>query len=238
MKQILQPALLITTLAFLVAPAFTPPFTGYDPALFPVDLARPSVQPAAYAFSIWGVIYLWLLLHSGFGLVKRRGDAAFLRPALPLLGSVALGATWLAVAGSYPILAEVLILAMAGLSITAYLRAKQAQDRWLLAAPLAIFAGWLTAASAVSTGVILARYGILPDTVSALAMLAVVLVLALTVQINRPCMPVYGATVTWAIVGIVVANAGVNMIVAGAAAAGAALMALVTLLPQIRRQAA
>jgi len=51
-------------------------------------------------------------------------------------------------------------------------------------------------------------------------------------------MPVYGAKVTWAIVGIVVANAGVNMIVADAAAAGAALMALVTLFPQIRRQAA
>lgn len=238
MKQMLQPALLIATLAFMVAPAFTPPFTGYDPALFPVDLARPSVQPAAYAFSIWGVIYLWLLLHSGFGLMKRRGDAAFLRPALPLLGAVALGATWLAVAGSYPILAEVLILAMAGLALTAYLRADQAQDRWLLAAPIAIYAGWLTAASAVSTGVILARYGILSDTASALSMLAVVLALALTVQVKRPRMPAYGATVTWAIVGIVVANAGVNMTAAATAAVGAALMALVTIALQVRNPAA
>ncbi len=235
MKHIIQPALLLATLAFVAAPALTPPFTGYDPGLFPIRIERPSVQPAGYAFAIWGLIYVWLLLHAGFGLIRRRGDPAFLRVALPLLLASALGAVWLAIAASAPLLAEVAILLMAACALTACLRADQAQDRWLLAAPTAIFAGWLTAASAVSTGVLLAGYGVLSDTASALTMLAVVLAVALTVQICRPGMPVYGATVVWAIIGIVVSNWIANPTVAFAALAGAAIMALTTLAALVRQ---
>lgn len=228
MKKIIQPALLLAALAFVAAPALTPPFTGYDPGLFPVRIDRPSIQPAGYAFAIWGLIYGWLLIHAVFGLLRRRDDPAFRRVALPLLLASALGAVWLAIAASLPLLAEVAILLMAGFALTAYLRADPVQDRWLLAAPTAIFAGWLTAASAVSTGVLLAGYGVLSDTGSALAMLAVVLGVAVTVQTLRPTMPVYGATVVWAIVGVIAVNWGVNATVAYAAIAGAVIMALVT----------
>ena len=72
----------IIILAMVAAPALTPSFTGYDPATFPVRIDRPAIQPAGYAFSIWGLIYLWLLVHAGYGLFKRRDDAAFLRPVL------------------------------------------------------------------------------------------------------------------------------------------------------------
>ena len=76
--------------------------------------------------------------------------------------------------------------------------------------PLAIFAGWLSAASAVSTGVLIAGYGCAERTpVAALAMLALVLVIALVVQCaGKPRMPVYGLTVIWALVGVIVVNAG------------------------------
>jgi hypothetical protein len=229
MKRIIQPALVLATLAFVVAPALTPPFTGYDPGVFPVRVDRPSIQPAGYAFAIWGLIYVWLLVHAGFGLLRRRGDPAFLRVALPLFLASVLGAVWLAIATSAPLLAEIAILLMAVFALTAYLRADPSQDRWLLAAPTAIFAGWLTAASAVSTGVLLAGYGVLSDTASALLMLAVVLGIGLTVQTKRPGMPVFGATVVWAILGVIVVNWGANPTVAYAALAGAAVMALTTL---------
>jgi len=229
MKNLIQPALLLAVLAFVAAPALTPPFTGYDPGMFPVRIERPSVQPAGYAFAIWGLIYAWLLAHAAFGLLRRRDDPRFKRVALPLLLASAFGAVWLAIAAAAPIWAEVIILLMAVFAITAYLWADPAQDRWLLAAPTAIFAGWLTAASAVSTGVLLSGYGVLSDTACALAMLAVVLAVALTIQIKRPGLPVYGATVVWAIIGIVVANWGQNPTVAYAAIAGAALMAATTL---------
>ena len=235
MKRLIQPALVLATLAFVAAPALTPPFTGYDPAIFPVVIARPSIQPAGYAFAIWGLIYLWLIFHSGFGLLQRRGDAGFMRPALPLLAAIALGTVWLAIAGAFPIIATLTILVMAALALFAYLRADQMQDRWLLAAPLAIFAGWLTAAAAVSTGVIIAGYGLLSDTGSAIMMLIAVLLLALTVQTKRPLMPIYGATVFWAIIGVVVVNWGQNPTVSYAALLGAALMALATLVLRLRK---
>lgn len=229
MKRIIQPALVLAALAFVAAPALTPPFTGYDPGLFPVRVERPSIQPAGYAFAIWGLIYGWLLVHAGFGLLRRRDDPAFVRVALTLLLASVLGAVWLAIATTAPLLAEAAILLMAAFALIAYLRADPVQDRWLLAAPTAIFAGWLTAASAVSTGVLLAGYGVLTDTASALLMLAVVLGVALTVQTRRPTMPVYGATVVWAIVGVIAVNWGANPTVAYAAIAGAAIMTLTTL---------
>lgn len=229
MKTYIQAALMLATLAFAAAPLITPPFMGYDPGMFPVTITRPSVQPAGYAFAIWGVIYLWLFVHAVFGLLKRRNDPAFVTPAAPLTASIILGSIWLAIALAAPIPATLTILLMAALALYAYMRADQTQDRWLLAAPLAIFAGWLTAAAAVSTGVILAGYGILSDTGSAIAMLALVLLIALGVQRKRPRLPVYGATVTWAIIGIVAANWGVNPTVAYTAIAGAVLMAASTL---------
>ena len=226
----LQPALLAAIIAMVAAPALTPAFTGYDPATFPVRIDRPAIQPAGYAFSIWGLIYLWLLAHAAFGLLKRKSDPAFLRPALPLLISGLLGSVWLAIASTAPLMATAVILVMGALAMLAYLRADPVQDRWLLAAPLAIYAGWLTAACGVSVGVILAGYGILSNTASALAMLAVVIGVALVVQARRPAMPVYGATVFWAAIGVVVAKWADTPMVAYTAIVGAALVAVWTVI--------
>ena len=121
----------------------TPPFRGYDPAMFPVAIARPAIQPAGYAFAIWGPIYLWLIAHAIFGLWQRHDNPAWQRTRLPLtgavwlgavglgavwlgavwlgavwLGAVWLGAVWLAIAQNYPITATVTILAMAALALT------------------------------------------------------------------------------------------------------------------------
>ena len=232
--RLIQPALLLAILAMVAAPALTPAFTGYDPATFPVRIERPAIQPAGYAFSIWGLIYLWLLAHAAFGLLKRRNDPAFLRPALPLLVSGLLGSVWLAIASSAPITATLVILVMGGLAMLAYLRADQTQDRWLLAAPLAIYAGWLTAACGVSVGVIMAGYGVLSNTGAALLMLAVVIAVALFVQTRRPAMPVYGGTVVWAAIGVIVANWTDTQIVALTAAGGATIVALRTHITQRR----
>lgn len=217
--------LLVATLAFGAAPFITPPFTGYDPSLFPVPIERPSIQPAGYAFAIWSVIYLWLIAHAIFGLWKRADDPAWEAVRLPLTVAVAVGAVWLWIAGQSAVWGTVTIWIMAGGAILAFLRADPAVDRWMLSAPTAIFAGWLSAASAVSTGVLIAGYGWLSDTGSAAAMLALVLAIAVTVQMRRSQMPVYGLTVIWALAGVIVANVSVNTTVAILAASGIAVMA-------------
>ena len=225
-----KPVLLVlATLAFGVAPLLIPPFSGYDPSLFPVRIERPSIQPAGYAFSIWSVIYLWLFVHAGFGLLRRPVDAAWDVTRRPLTVAVALGAVWLAIANQAPVMATIAIWIMQATALTAFLRADPARDRWLLSAPLAIFAGWLTAAAAVSLGIVLAGFGVVSDTLSALLMLALVLVIALAAQYRRPQMPVYGATVVWALGGIIAVNWTPNPTVAYVACAGALIMAAATL---------
>jgi len=219
--------LLLVTLAFGAAPFLTPSFRGYDPALFPVNIPRPSIQPAGYAFGIWSVIYLWLITHAVLSLWKHAANPAWDRTRLPLVVAIALGSVWLSIALSAPIAATVTIIVMAGAAITAFLRADTETDRWLLSAPVAILAGWLSAAAAVSTGVVIAGYGLLSDTASAVAMIAATLTLATWVQRQQPRMPVYGLTVIWALAGIVVVNAGLNPTVAILAGLGIALMALV-----------
>lgn len=219
--------LLLVTLAFGAAPFITPPFRGYDPAMFPVNIPRPSIQPAGYAFSIWSVIYLWLITHAVLGVWKHAENPAWDRPRLPLVIAIALGTVWLSIALTAPITATVTIIVMAAAAIAAFLRSDTGTDRWLLSAPVAILAGWLSAAAAVSTGVVIAGYGLLSDTVSAVAMIAATLTLATWVQRKKPRMPVYGLTVIWALAGIVVVNAGLNPTVAILAGLGIALMALV-----------
>jgi hypothetical protein len=216
--------LLLATIAFGIAPFVTPPFTGYDPSLFPVKIGRPAIQPAGYAFAIWSVIYLWLILHAVYGLWRRAEAPAWTASRLPLTVAVAVGVVWLWIAGQSAIWGTVTIWIMAGGALGAFLRAPTEPDRWLLSGPLAIIAGWLTAAAAVSTGVLIAGYGLLSNSTLALAMLVLVLGLALVVQGRKPRMPVYGLTVVWALVGVIVANRVDTPLVAGAAAVGAVVM--------------
>lgn len=229
--------LFVVTLAFGAAPFLSQPFQGYPPGSFPVEIARPSIQPAGYAFSIWGLIYLWLAVHAVTFLWKRREDEDWLRVAGAMILSLAVGSLWLYIAPTVPVVAGVAIIVMAVAALTAFLRADTFADRWTLAAPIAIYAGWLSAASAVSTGVILAGYGVLSDTGAALVMLAVVVVLAALIQYRQPRLPEYGLTVIWALIGVVAANWGQNVTVFLAALVALALVVgvLVLLLPRMRR---
>jgi hypothetical protein len=220
--------LLLATIAFGAAPLVTPPFTGYDPAIFPVQVVRPSIQPAGFAFSIWGLIYLGLIAHALFGLIRRREDAAWDAVRLPMAVSIAIGTVWLWIAPDYPITATAAIWMMLGLAVLALFSA-EAQDRWLLATPIAIYAGWLTAAANVSLGVVVAGYGWLTDTESAAAMLALALAIAVTVQLRRGADPAYGMTVIWALIGIIAVNWQPNFTVV-ALSMGGILVMLVTLI--------
>lgn len=216
--------LFLATIAFAVAPFTTPPFTGYRPGQFPVEIVRPAIQPAGYAFAIWSVIYLWLIIHAGYGLWQRQDDPAWVRVRPALTVALLLGTVWLAIAGASPIWATAVILVMAAAAITAFLQAPTEPDRWLLSAPLAIFAGWLTAASLVSTGVLLAGYGYAGNEEAAFDMLGVVLILTPLIQSRRPRMPIYTLTVAWALAGVAVANWGMGTYVAWAALGIAALV--------------
>jgi hypothetical protein len=221
----LKPVLvLLMALAFGLSPLLTPDFRGYDATQFPVRLDAPAILPAGYAFGIWGLIYLWLVLHAGFGLWKRADDPAWDGLRAPLILSLAVGAVWLYVAVRDPVWASVLIALMLAGALVALLRAPSVPDRWLLLAPLAIYAGWLTAATGVSLGVLLAGFGWLSDTGAAAVMLGVVLALAVFVQRRLGRAPEYALTVVWALIAVCARNGAGNLVVTALAAAGCVVM--------------
>ena len=211
MKAIL---LLTAAMAFAAAPLFTPGFGGFDTSDFPVQGIDPSIQPAGYAFAIWGLIYLWLLAHAGFGLLRRAENAAWDAPRWGLFASLALGTSWLAVAMTEPVLAVVQIWVMLGASLWALARAPvTGPDRWLRVTPLALYAGWLTAASCVGLGVVLVGYGVLGDGAATLLMLGLAAAIGLGVQARLAPASEYAGAIIWALVGVIVANAGAGPMV-------------------------
>ncbi len=229
-KTYIPPALtLIIGLLFAAAPSFAPEFRGYAAGQLPVEIYRHAVQPAGYAFSIWGVIFLWLLASAAYGLSQRTEQPSWVATRPALIGAMLAGILWLFLASSNPLLATVVILAMAGFAITAFLRADTGVDRWILSAPLAIFAGWVSAASLVSVGIMLGGYGLLPHPTAALVMVAVLVAGALYIQSRQPLMPVYGGTVVWAIVAVAMVNRAEEPMVAIIAAGAALILAAGTI---------
>ncbi len=227
MEKIWAALVFLASLAFAAGPFIVPDFGGFDPGAFPVPQDHPPVQPAGYAFAIWGLIYLWLIASTGFGLFKRAEDPDWTPHRKPLLVGLVVGAIWLPVAKLSPIAAAVLIWVMLIAALIALFRAGD-MDRWLQTSPLAVFAGWLSAAAPVSIGLLLGGFGILPPTPAALVGLTIALALALVVQYRLHRAPLYGITVIWALVAVIVANtAPLNIAVAGLAAIGiVAILAL------------
>ena len=216
---------LVAALAFALSPLAAGSFGGFDPADFPVPQDDPPVQPAGYAFSIWGPIYLWLVAHAGFGLLRRADDPAWAAPRAPLLLSLAVGAVWIPVAEASPVWATVLIGAMLAGALAALARTTPKVDRWLLQAPVALYAGWLTAASCVSVGLLLAGWGWTSEAAAAWIALGLALALAGAVQGALGRAPEYGLAVAWAVVAVGVANWGASPGLVALAALGAVTMA-------------
>ncbi len=226
MKKLLPWLTALFALTFVFAPAVTEPFMGYRPEHFPNFMAQPPIQPAGYAFAIWGVIYSWLIVSAGFGLWKRRTDGAWQNVRGPLALSLALGTLWLAIANATAIWATLVILIMAAVTILALLRTPS-KDYWWLKVPLALYAGWLTAASFVSLSITVAGFGLLDYQTAGVIGLLVAMGIAVLVQFMPPVSPAYGAAVMWALTGIVVQNGTQNLTMTILASAGIAALAIV-----------
>ncbi len=225
---------LLFTATFVLSPLLTSPFSGFREDQLPIPQIEPPIQPAGYAFSIWGLIYGWLVVSAVFGVWKRKRDASWDVMRGPLIVSLALGTPWLWVANQSAIAATLLIFAMAIPAVIALMRAPSDDAGWARW-PVSIYAGWLTAASFVSLGSTMAGYGILFDQTGwAYAGITLALIVAVTVQWRMPTAPGYGLTVIWASVGIIVANglSGVSAL----AGAGIVLLAVLLWSETLERQ--
>lgn len=225
MNRFIPLLLLVAAAAFAAAPFVTPGFGGFDPDQYPVPQVDPPVQPATWAFAIWGLIYLWLVASTAFGMLRRPDDPDWQAARPWMLASLAPGTAWLAVALVSPVWAGVLIWWMAVTAIMGFLRAGQA-DRWLQREAYGIYAGWLTAAASVSLGLLAAGWGLMGANAAAIGALVVALAVALTVLRARADSLSYAGAAIWALVAVCWQNADpVNPGPLAVAAAGVVLVA-------------
>lgn len=207
-------------LTFAGSTFLVPDFGGFDADQFPIPQEDPPVQPAGYAFAIWGLIYLWLLIGMGFGLLQRADDPDWHRMRGPLCISLAVGSIWLPVAITSAFWAAVLIWVMLIPALIALFRAPDSDQAYALL-PVGLYAGWLSAASCVALGLVAAGWGYMAPETAAFVFIFLALVIASAVQSQLGRGPSYGLAVIWALVAIVVQNIGSNPTVAALSGGGA-----------------
>jgi len=217
---------LLASLSFAFAPFMTPDFGGFDPDRYPIPQLNSPVQPVGWAFAIWGIIYLVLILHAVVGFARHKHDQNWEPARLPLFISLAIGTGWLLVASVSPVWATLLIIVMLASALMALYRMRSASPAWIASWPVALYTGWLSAASFVSLGLLLAGYGVLSETMAAIVALTLATLFALYHQLKLALWP-YAAAVAWGFFGIAVSNLGKQDLIALLAAAAAlALLAV------------
>ncbi|MFN8555951.1 MAG: tryptophan-rich sensory protein [Dehalococcoidia bacterium] len=215
--------------------------TGDLAARFPVE-----IQPASYAFSIWGLIYLGL---AGFtvyqALPAQRASPRLRRIGWLVVGTCVANIAWIFLWHYQQVaLSLVAMLALLSLLAAIYLRARRDErpspaERLLVLAPFSLYAGWITAASLVNTAVIVydldAAFWRANAVAFTIGLLAVAALAGAVVGLTRADPP-YAAVLVWASVGVVVANRDQAVLVAAAAAV--AVVAVVSLALGFMRRAA
>lgn len=227
MKAIL---LLIIAVAFALAPFLSPEFGGIDPDRYPIPQSNPPVQPVGWAFSIWGPIYLWLVAHAVFGAFNYRQDPEWEKGRIALALSLAVGTIWLPVALVSPIWATILIWIMLISALIALYRSANAAPSWIARWPVALYAGWLSAASFVSIGLLIAGYGFAGEFAAAVIALALATAFAGYNAYHLKSWP-YAIAVSWGFMGIAVANMGSAIMLTIAAVVAAVIIVGLTALP-------
>jgi hypothetical protein len=204
--------------------------------------------PAGYVFSIWGLIYLWLIAYSVYQALPAQRENPRLRRigGLYVLSAVANG-LWLVLwhYQRFP-LTLLVMLALLGLLIAIYLRLETGVRRvsvgetWAVRVAFSIYLGWITVATVANATSLLdflgwGGWGIAPQ-VWAVIMLVVATAIAAGMSLNHGD-AAYIAVIVWAFVGIALKHAGTPLVsvTAWAMAAIAALTLLVGI-PRTKRR--
>lgn len=191
---------------------------GQTQAEFAAD-SDEALRVAGYAFAIWGVIYLGLLVYAVRQALPRTPESEVLgRFGWPSVIAF-LGIGWWIVAAAFDWeWATIALIFMAKLALlipfVGYARLVRttpikSADRWTVLWPLGLLAGWLTAAAPLNVLTVLAGNGQLPDVLplqgwAALAILLIAGVgLAVTARIRLIAYPI---PIAWGLLGAFVAE--------------------------------
>ncbi len=208
---------------------------------------RSLVEPALYAFTIWVLIFTLSLAYAVYQALPSNRDNPLLRRVGPFTAAAffCTGLWSVFVPLRQFGLAQLMLISIFIFLLLAYLRlswyAREHDlgigERWLVALPIGPFLGWITAANAVSlTAEAVRRELVAPGGVGEAALGTVLLLvgalLTCAVILLGRTGPVqgyltYGATVLWALTGILVNQYAYSLVTTGAALLAAALVAIV-----------
>ncbi len=201
-----------------------------------------AIVPAGWAFSIWGVIFLWSLIFAGFAATRSTDKAGLAeKVAWPAIGAYTANGVW----GLYTpmfgldIWSEVIIVTGLFCAVTAALIAGRASTKtkaeiFLISMPVALLAGWLSAAAFVGGSSVFLGLGVAMTLPVLLGILAAATIFASAVYFAGPSR-IYLLPVIWGLSAIITKNldGGEMMIVYGAGAA-IAILVLLGVMPRRR----
>lgn len=189
-------------IAFALSPIISNGFGGFSKDDFPVD-APWYAQPAGWAFSIWALIYVALIVGTAIG-AFRKDNSYWFAASLPLSVSLAFGVPWVEMGDRSPLIATFMMVPIWAGAVVALFRAGPQQWQRI---PLGLYAGWLTAAMCVAFSVSATGYGWLSPMVSAVLALSIAVFLALSIIRQLPYVDwAYRLIFVWALAGIIAAN--------------------------------
>ena len=128
------------------------------------------VAPVDYAFAIWGPIFLLCLAYAAYqALPANRANPLLRRVGWFFAGAFFLNGLWeVLVPLRQPVLLQAILAGIFACLAVAYLRLVRSEhgvlgraDRWLVALPLGLLFGWITAANVVSFNDTLVETGLL-----------------------------------------------------------------------------
>jgi hypothetical protein len=198
-----------------------------------------TLQVAGYAFSIWGLLYLGLLIYAGRQALPQTGESVLINrlgwpSAVALFGIgiwIIAAALNLKAASVVIIFASLLALLIPLLVSGKIIRATGAmdRDRWFLIWPLAALAGWLTIAAPLNLITTATAFDALPafasPTAWAMAAIVVTVLVAIEVTLYLRTMA-YSLPIAWGLIGAFVAEQERNPTL-GFTALGAAFLLVV-----------
>lgn len=164
--------------------------------------------PAGYVFSIWALIYIALLVHLVYVVIKRKVLGEYINKIFPwyIVLNVS-NALWM-FAWHYEYLWATIVLMVVLLAslIKIYLIGqKEKKKTLLLTSPVSLYLGWISVATVANISVLLTSLGAIQDYQLSIAMLVILVVgvlgLLFTIKNNDY---IYPSVFIWALIGILV----------------------------------
>lgn len=200
------------------------------------DLYPTLITPAGYVFSIWGVIYILLLVFVVFQAMPKQKDQPFHREIGYLFVlSCVINVLWLFLwQYEYMTFSVILMLGLLSSLIAIYLRLNigkskvPLRERISVHLPFSVYLGWITVATIANVSVALVSIGwgglgIAPSYWAILVILVAVVITLLVIVTRRDI--AYSLVLIWALAGIMVKQAA-NQTVAMSAGISALVIAL------------